>query len=84
MNEAHSTENFEKKFETNVIFVKNISFKATEEELVKYFKEQGVRVKRARLVRDKVTHKFRGFAYLELEDYQDVTNAIHLGPSKDS
>lgn len=76
--EAHSTERFEKKFENNVIFVKNINFRVNEDELIEFFKEKNIKVKKVHLVKHKGTNKSKGFGYIELEGYHDVNNAIHM------
>lgn len=80
--EAHSTEHYEKKYQNNVIFVKNISFKVDEDELTKFFQEKSIKVKKVQLVRDNQTHRSKGFAYIELEDHHDLSQALHLEAPK--
>jgi RNA recognition motif-containing protein len=49
------------------IYIGNLSFQATEEDLVEVFGEYG-KVSRVSLPTDKETGKKRGFAFVEMED----------------
>ncbi len=57
------------------IYVANVSFKATDEDLKSLFEEYGD-VSSARIVMDKYTGRSRGFAFVEMEDANDGQKAI--------
>ncbi len=57
------------------IFVGNLSFKASEEDLRAVFAEYGA-VKQVKLPLDRETGRKRGFAFVELEDESDEQRAI--------
>ncbi|MCJ2543814.1 RNA recognition motif domain-containing protein [Thermostichus vulcanus] len=57
------------------IFVGNLSFKASEEDLRLVFAEYGA-VKQIKLPVDRETGRKRGFAFVELEDEADEQKAI--------
>ncbi|MEN9202987.1 MAG: RNA-binding protein [Thermostichus sp. DG_1_6_bins_120] len=57
------------------IFVGNLSFKASEEDLRLVFAEYGT-VKQIKLPVDRETGRKRGFAFVELEDEADEQKAI--------
>jgi len=57
------------------IFVGNIPFDATEEELRTLFKELG-KIKQVLIPKDRETGKSRGFAFVEFEDSSQMMEAI--------
>lgn len=57
------------------IFVAKLDFSVTEEELRKLFEQYG-RVSKATIALDKETRKPRGFAFVEMPDSNEATNAI--------
>lgn len=57
------------------IFVGNIPFDATEEELKTLFKELG-KIKQVLIPKDRETGKSRGFAFVEFEDSSQMMEAI--------
>jgi cleavage stimulation factor subunit 2 len=59
----------------NDIFVGNLAFNTTEEQLHQVFSEIG-KVIKVRLVTDAETGKMRGFAFVEFEDPQAALSAI--------
>ena len=59
----------------NDIFVGNLAFNTTEEQLHTIFSEIG-RVINVRMVTDQETGKMRGFAFVEFEQAQDALSAI--------
>lgn len=59
---------------SKTIFVGNLPFSATEQELETLFAEHGA-VTSVRLMKDRLTGKPRGFAFVEMED-DDATAAM--------
>ncbi|NJK27994.1 MAG: RNA-binding protein [Coleofasciculaceae cyanobacterium SM2_3_26] len=57
------------------IYVGNLSFDATEEDVTEVFSEYGT-VKRAQLPTDRETGRFRGFAFVEMETEEQEAAAI--------
>src|SRR6267154_6316 len=57
------------------IYVSNLSFNVTDEDLQEYFAEYG-EVSSAKVIMDKFTGKSRGFAFVEMSDDEAAKKAI--------
>jgi RNA recognition motif-containing protein len=57
------------------IYIGNLSFQATEEDLIEVFAEYG-KVSRVSLPTDRETGRKRGFAFVEMEDEEKEDTAI--------
>ena len=57
------------------IYVSNLSFNVTDEDLHDYFAEYG-EVTSAKVIMDKFTNKSRGFAFVEMSDDEAAKKAI--------
>lgn len=57
------------------IYVANISFKASEDELRELFEQHGD-VNSAKIVIDKLTNRSRGFGFVEMADQESAKQAI--------
>ena len=57
------------------IYVSNLSFNVTDEDLNEYFAEYG-EVSSAKVILDKFTQKSRGFAFVEMADEEAAKKAI--------
>ncbi|MEE9605709.1 MAG: RNA-binding protein [Candidatus Scalindua sp.] len=57
------------------IYIGNLSFDVTEEELRKLFSEHGD-VSSVSIIKDKYTGKSRGFAFVEMADQSEAESAI--------
>ena len=57
------------------IYVSNLSFNVTDEDLRDYFAEYG-EVTSAKVIMDKFTNKSRGFAFVEMSDDEAAKKAI--------
>ena len=57
------------------IYISNLSFNVTDEDLQDYFAEYG-EVSSAKVIMDKFTGKSRGFAFVEMPDDEAANNAI--------
>lgn len=64
----------------HVAFIKNLNFKAREEDLQEFFKD--FTVKQIHLVRDKKTKKPTGLAFVEFATLEDLRSAIALPEPK--
>lgn len=63
----------------NNLFVAGISYQATEDNLFKHFEDLGFKVISARIIRDKVTGKSRGFGFVQLDSEAEITKAVESG-----
>ncbi|HEY9620365.1 MAG TPA: RNA-binding protein [Crinalium sp.] len=57
------------------IYVGNLSFEATQEDLIEIFSEYG-KVQRVQLPTDRETGRVRGFAFVEMETADEEASAI--------
>jgi RNA recognition motif-containing protein len=71
---AQSNETFERNYVTN-IFVGNLSFETTQDELQTTFSQFGA-VERVNIVTDRDTGQPRGFAFVEMTHANEAQNAI--------
>ena len=64
------------------VFVNQLTQKTTERDLQKWFQSQGLKTNEIILLRDKVTRKHKGLAYVELKHMADVEKACNLSGQK--
>jgi RNA recognition motif-containing protein len=64
------------------LFVGNLTFTATENDLQDYFAQAGVVVS-VNIMQDRMTGRSRGFAFIEMGSKEDADKAIALFHSKD-
>ena len=62
---------------TSKLYVGNLSFETTEEDLTGLFQQAGT-VESARIITDRYTGKSRGFGFVEMASKQEATKAIEL------
>lgn len=62
--------------EEKKIYVGNLEYSMTEQELQTTLEEKGVSVKEARIVKDKFTGRSKGFGFVEVNSDEDVQKAI--------
>ncbi len=65
------------------IFVGNLNFNLEESVLETFIKEAGVAVQNVNIIRDAYSGRSRGFGFVELEETQDVDEAISTLNGKD-
>jgi cold-inducible RNA-binding protein len=59
------------------LYVGNLPFSATEEQLQDYFAQVGVTPSGVNLIRDRFTGQSRGFAFVEVSNDEDADRAIN-------
>jgi len=64
------------------LFVGNLTFTATENDLQDYFAQAGVVVS-VNIMQDRMTGRSRGFAFIEMNSKEDAEKAIQMFHSKD-
>lgn len=57
------------------IYVGNLNYQASEQDLMDLFSEYG-EVKEVKIIKDHNTGRPRGFAFVEMEDEQAITQAV--------
>jgi len=62
--------------EENKIYIGNINYEVTEEELKEMFKEKGFEVKDINIIRDKFSGRSKGFGFAEFENDEQVKKVI--------
>jgi RNA recognition motif-containing protein len=62
--------------EENKIYIGNIDYEVTEEELREIFKEKGFEAKDVNIIRDKFSGRSKGFGFAEFESDEQVQKAI--------
>jgi len=65
------------------LYVGNVPYQATEEELRSFFEQAGVTVESAALVRDRYSGEPRGFGFVEINDDNQAQQAIDSLNGKD-
>lgn len=69
--------------EKNKLYVGNLEYSVTEEELAKTFNDNGISTKELRIIKDKYTGKSKGFGFVEVDNENDVQKAIDVLDGKD-
>jgi len=64
------------------LYVGNLAYSVTEADLQTLFAQAGA-VKSVALIKDKFTGQSKGFAFVEMENQQDMDNAINMFNGKD-
>ena len=60
----------------NKIYIGNIDYEVTKEELREIFKEKGFEVKDVNIIRDKFSGRSKGFGFAEFENDEQVKKAV--------
>lgn len=67
---------------TTRLYVGNLSFRVTDDDLYSYFAQAGT-VESASVITDRETGRSRGFGFVEMANDSDATNAIELFNGKE-
>lgn len=62
--------------EEKKIYIGNIDYDVTEEDLREIFKEKGFKAKDIKIIRDKFTGRSKGFGFAEFENDEQIQKAI--------
>ena len=62
--------------EVSKLYVGNLNYSTTEDELKAYFQEKGVEVKSINLITDKYTGRPKGFGFVEVDSEEALNKAI--------
>ena len=67
----------------NKLYVGNMNFNTTEDELRGYFEQNGITPKSVTLIKDKYTGSAKGFGFVEVESQEAVQKATQALNSKE-
>lgn len=62
--------------QANKLYVGNLDFNTTEDELKSHFEQKGIATKSVTLIKDKYTDRAKGFGFVEVESEEAVQKAI--------
>lgn len=62
--------------QANKLYVGNLAFSTTEEEIRNHFTQKGIEVKSVSLIKDKYTDRSKGFGFVEVESEETLQKAI--------
>ena len=58
------------------LYVGNLEFNTTEEELKSHFEQKGIQTKSITLIKDKYTGRAKGFGFVEVESEEVIQKAV--------
>lgn len=64
--------------QTSKLFVGNLPWKTTEDDLRNLFSQDGMAVKSVQLLTDRETGRSRGFGFVEMETVEDAEKACNM------
>jgi len=62
--------------EENKVYMGNLEYNMTDQELQYVLEEKGISVKEAKIIKDKLTGKSKGFGFAEVNTQEDIQKAI--------
>jgi RNA recognition motif-containing protein len=62
--------------EEKKVYIGNLEYSVTEEDLQKWIEEKGFQAKEVKIIRDKFTGRSKGFGFAELETDEEVQKMI--------
>lgn len=62
--------------EANKLYVGNLSYTTSEEELKKFFMDNEIEPVSIAIIKDKYTSRSKGFGFVEVKDAEELQNAI--------
>lgn len=69
--------------EEKKVYIGNLEFSVTEEDLRKFFEENGVTVKEVKIISDKFSGRSKGFGFGEFDTEEEASKAIDTLNEKD-
>jgi cold-inducible RNA-binding protein len=67
----------QKEWQVKKLYIGNLPFSATEEQLQEWFAQVGVTPSGVNLIRDRFTGQSRGFAFVEVQNDEDADRAVN-------
>jgi RNA recognition motif-containing protein len=67
----------QKEWQVKKLYVGNLPFSATEEQVQEWFSQVGVSPSGVNLIRDRYTGQSRGFAFVEISNDEDADRAVN-------
>ena len=67
----------------NKLYIGNLEYSVTEEDLGKVFSDKGVTVKEVRIIKDKFSGRSKGFGFAEVDSEDKVQEAISAVDGED-
>lgn len=64
--------------EKSKIYVGNLEYSTTEDDLKAFFEEKGIQAKSIEVIKDKYTGRSKGFGFVEVESEETIQKAIEL------
>ena len=61
---------------TNRLYIGNLDYGATEEEIAQAFTDKGIPVKEVRIIKDKFSGRSKGFGFAEVDSEEKIQEAI--------
>lgn len=68
---------------SNKLYVGNLNYTVTEEDLKQFFSEKGIEVKEVRIIKDKFSGRSKGFGFANLESEDKVQEVISSTDGQD-
>jgi RNA recognition motif-containing protein len=65
------------------LYVGNLNYNTTEEEIRSYFSEKGIEAKSVTLIKDKYTGRSKGFGFVEVDSEETIQKAIEAMDGQD-
>jgi len=62
--------------QVNKLYVGNLEYNTTEEEIKSHFEQKGIQTKAVTLIKDKYTGRAKGFGFVEVESEEAIQKAI--------
>jgi len=62
--------------EISKLYVGNLDFSTTEDELKGHFEEKGIQIKSVTIIKDKYTGRAKGFGFVEVESEEILQKAV--------
>ena len=64
--------------EKNKLYVGNLEYSTTEDDLKNFFEEKGIQAKDVTLIKDKYTGRPKGFGFVEVGSEEEIQKAVEF------
>lgn len=69
--------------EQSKLYVGNLDFNATEEDIKAHFEQKGIQTKSVTIIKDKYTNRSKGFGFVEVESEEILQKAVEALDGQD-